>query len=154
MLLQINRELSQPPVNLKRKNIQKMLPIRSRKSKKSQLTSLVPLNHNQLKKLPKTFTKHSPLEISNKLILLQITSHQLRRILSRVDMLVCSSHLHQSKNPSSLSTKMSATSNLSMKTPSLSTYSQKMPVLVLKRSENWTLLLNLLPLSTHWQWNS
>merc|ERR1712086_863898 len=68
-----------------------------RPRKKFQLTSQLQQKNNQLKKLHKTFTHHSVLEISSNKIQLQETSHQFWMIQLRVDMLVCSSQLLQSK---------------------------------------------------------
>merc|ERR1712086_167391 len=105
VLLQINREISQyHPVTQKsrKKCIQKMNMLRlqfiMRPRKKFQLTSQLQQKNNQLKKLHKTFTHHSVLEISSNKIQLQETSHQFWMIQLRVDMLVCSSQLLQSEN--------------------------------------------------------
>merc|ERR1712086_560298 len=150
VLLQINREISQyHPVTQMRlkKCIQKMNMLRSQK--KFQLTSQLQQKNNQLKKLHKTYTHHSVLEISSNKIQLQETSHQFWMIQLRVDMLVCSSQLLQSKKISSPSSKMSPTFQLFIKTLTLLVCSQRTLVLAQERSKISMQLLNLLPILIH-----
>merc|ERR1712086_360656 len=156
VLLQINREISQyHPVTQKRlkKCIQKMNMLRlqfiMRPRKKFQLTFQLQQKNNQLKKLHKTFTHHSVLEISSNKIQLQETSHQFWMIQLRVEMLVCSSQLLQSKKISSPSSKMSPTFQLFIKTLTLLVCSQRTLVLAQERSKISMQLLNLLPISIH-----
>merc|ERR1712086_895361 len=156
VLLQINREISQyHPVTQKsrKKCIQKMNMLRlqfiMRPRKKFQLTSQLQQKNNQLKKLHKTFTHHSVLEISSNKIQLQETSHQFWMIQLRVDMLVCSSQLLQSKKISSPFSKMSPTFQLFIKTLTLLVCSQRTLVLAQERSKISMQLLNLLPISIH-----
>lgn len=124
------------------------LQLSQRLSSQSQ-TSLQLVQVSQLRKFPRISSPHSALELLTRSTVLQTTSHQSMRTLSREDMLAFSSQLLLSRKPSTPSTRTSCTSRVSMITLRPSTFSLKTVALAPKKSSNSTMLFRVSPLSTH-----
>ena len=96
-------------------------------------TSLLPAQVSQHRKFPRISSAHSALELLTRSTVLQTTSHQSMRTLSREDMLAFSSQLLLSRKPSTPSTRTSSTSRVCMTTLRPSTFSLKTVALAPKK---------------------
>lgn len=108
------------------------------------------LTRNKLLKLQTNlFIPHSHQVILKLLTQFQITSHQVKKTLLKVDMLQFSSSLHLNKNLCTKSMKTSNISTNSMITLKVSDFSFKTLVLVWVKLENSMKVFNKWPISTH-----